>query len=189
MREGWDTPYPPRFAHTTPGETWGSSLCRRGLVGSPFVEGGSLAHPTTTARRPERALRVLRKGEALHVRGGRGEIRYVLRVVCNVRMTDYLSRTTRYSALHANAPAFKIPETDIFDENDPSPSSLPTSSRSTPSSQLSTTSIDASRCGSRDVANVRSRAQCAREGEGGDERGEGCTKGDLRHPLHSRLQL
>ncbi|KAL1684673.1 hypothetical protein GGG16DRAFT_119583 [Schizophyllum commune] len=89
---------------------------RRGTA--PFVEGSSLARPTTSARRPERALRVLlREGEALHVRGGRGEI-----------------RTTRYSALHANALAFKIPETDIFDEKDPSPSSLPTSSRSSPTS-------------------------------------------------------
>ena len=180
MREGWDTPYPPHFARMTPGETCDSNLRRRELF----------ARLSTRVRRPARARHIgTREREGMHVRVGHSEIRYVLRVVCNVRMTDYLSRTTRYSALHANAPAFKIPETDIFDENDPSPSSLPTSSRSTPSSQLSTTSIDASRCGSRDVANVRSRAQCAREGEGGDERGEGCTKGDLRHPLHSRLQL
>ncbi|KAL1749913.1 hypothetical protein FB107DRAFT_280149 [Schizophyllum commune] len=41
------------------------------------------------------------------------------------------------------APPFKRLETDIFDEKDSSPSSLPTSSRFMPTSQLSTTLNDA----------------------------------------------
>ncbi|KAI5821801.1 hypothetical protein K523DRAFT_21165 [Schizophyllum commune Tattone D] len=127
MREGWGTPYPSRCACASPGEWRDSSLRRRELV----------ARPSTRMRRPARTLRVLtREGEGVHVRIG-----------CDA------ARTTRYSALHANAPAFKIPETDMFDAKDPSPSSLPTSSCSTPSSQLSTTPLDASRCDSRDVAN------------------------------------
>ncbi|KAL1729653.1 hypothetical protein EV714DRAFT_237340 [Schizophyllum commune] len=52
----------------------------------------------------------------------------------------------------ADAPPFKISKTVIFDEKDPSPSSLPTSSRSPPTSQLSATSVNASRCDARNVA-------------------------------------
>ena len=148
MREGWGTPYPSRCAYTSSRETCDSTLRRRGLF----------ARPSTRVRRSARARHIgTREGEGLHVRVGHGEIRYVLRVVRNVRMTDYLFRTTRCRALHANVPAFKIPETDIFDKKDPSPSSLPTSLPSTPTSQLSMMLNDASRCDPRDVANTRSR--------------------------------
>ncbi|KAI5822321.1 hypothetical protein K523DRAFT_358463 [Schizophyllum commune Tattone D] len=126
-KEGvFDRPEPPEACTRTLGEgcerggipltPHGSLARRRERRGTaPFVEGGSLAHPTTTARRPERALRVLlREGEALHVQGGRGEI-----------------STTRYKPTRWPS---RSPETDVFDEKDPFPSSLPASSRSSPTS-------------------------------------------------------
>ena len=56
----------------------------------------------------------------------------------------------------------------MFDEKDPSPSSLPTSLPSTPTTQLSMMLNDASRCDPRDVANTRSRVPSTGEGEGGN---------------------
>ncbi|KAL1724975.1 hypothetical protein EV714DRAFT_277979 [Schizophyllum commune] len=53
---------------------------------------------------------------------------------------------------YADAPPFKRLETDIFDEKDPSTSSLPTSLRSTLTSQLSTTPLNASGCDAHGVA-------------------------------------
>ena len=109
-------PLPPTFRSHDAGETCDSNLRRRELF----------ARLSTRVRRPARARRIgTREREGMHVRVGHGEIRYVLRVVCNVRMTDYLSRTTRYSALHANAPAFKIPETDNSTRRSPPPPPYP----------------------------------------------------------------
>ncbi|KAL1698175.1 hypothetical protein EV121DRAFT_297477 [Schizophyllum commune] len=78
--------------------------------------------------------------------------RYTRRRRCTPTKGACRDQNSTIQSFYADVPPFKRLETDIFDAKDPSPSSLPTSSRSTPTSQLSTTPANASRCVPRDVA-------------------------------------
>ncbi|KAL1698905.1 hypothetical protein EV121DRAFT_274095 [Schizophyllum commune] len=171
-------PLPPRYELTTKApDASAGSLGRdlgRGRTPLPLARGTESGTAPSCAHNPESG------GTALLVEGS---FLLILRRGRAKEKNDAMQPT------HADAPAFKIAENVLLSEMDTSPSSLSMLSRSTLMSQLSTTPINASRGDPRDVANGQSQAQSAREGEGGDERGEGCAKADLRYPLHSRFHV
>ncbi|KAL1749455.1 hypothetical protein FB107DRAFT_280745 [Schizophyllum commune] len=78
--------------------------------------------------------------------------RHTRRRSCTPTKGTYRNENSAIRSFYAVVPPFKIPETDMFDKKHPSPSFLFTSSRSTPTGQLSTTQINASNCVPRDVA-------------------------------------